>query len=128
MITVWYDGQCGLCSREINHYRKLVTSTPFHWQDLSTTIAGLDRHQVSLPEALMALHAEDHDGKLHIGMDAFILIWRQFKGWALLARIAALPGIHQLSKRLYAAFARRRFAQLAHCQLALKSAEENRLG
>ena len=24
MIKVFYDGKCGLCSKEINHYRKIA--------------------------------------------------------------------------------------------------------
>ena len=35
MITVFYDGKCGLCSKEINHYRKVAPSGIFSWQDIT---------------------------------------------------------------------------------------------
>ena len=24
LVTVFYDGKCGLCSKEINHYKKIA--------------------------------------------------------------------------------------------------------
>ena len=35
MITVFYDGKCGLCSKEINHYIKIAPEGIFNWQDIT---------------------------------------------------------------------------------------------
>ena len=35
LITVFYDGKCGLCSKEINHYKKIAPQGIFNWQDIT---------------------------------------------------------------------------------------------
>ena len=35
LITVFYDGKCGLCNKEIDHYRKISPGGIFHWQDIT---------------------------------------------------------------------------------------------
>ena len=120
MITVFYDGKCGLCSKEINYYRKIAPDGVFDWQDATESIDKLNEQGISLAEALKLLHARDSNGKMHVGVDAFILIWRQLKRWNLLAALVSLPLIKQTAKFFYTVFAHWRFKRLAHCQLAAK--------
>ena len=35
MITVFYDGQCGLCRGEIDYYRRIAPSGLFDWVDIA---------------------------------------------------------------------------------------------
>jgi len=77
MITVFYDGKCGLCSKEINHYIKIAPEGIFDWQDITKDDAKLTELGISLADGLKLLHATDNQNKLHIGVDAFILIWKQ---------------------------------------------------
>ena len=91
MLTVFYDGKCGLCSKEINHYRKIAPSSIFDWQDITESTDELDKEGIGLAEGLKLLHAKDNNGKMHIGVDAFILIWRQLRYWKLLAILVSLP-------------------------------------
>ena len=49
----------------------------FHWQDVTQSAEELEKRGISLAESLRLLHATDSDGKLHIGVDAFLLIWSQ---------------------------------------------------
>jgi len=118
MITVFYDGKCGLCSKEINHYRKIAPDGIFNWQDITQSATELNKEGISLAEGLKLLHAKDKTGKLHIGVDAFILIWKQLKRWNLLAFIASLPVINPILKIGYKHFAEWRFNRLSHCQIA----------
>ena len=37
LITVFYDGKCGLCNKEIDHYRKISPVGIFNWQDITTS-------------------------------------------------------------------------------------------
>jgi len=120
MITVFYDGKCGLCNKEINHYRKIAPDGIFIWQDITENSDDLKKKGVSLSEGLKLLHAQDEHGKLHVGVDAFILIWKQLKNWQVLAVLVGLPIIRQISDMAYRAFANWRFGRLAHCQLAAK--------
>ena len=118
MITVFYDGKCGLCSKEINYYRKIAPSGIFDWQDITESADDLNKEGISLSEGLKLLHAKDNNDNMHVGVDAFILIWKQLRYWRVLAILVSLPLIKQIANLLYKAFARWRFKKLAHCQLA----------
>ena len=34
LVTVFYDGKCGLCSREINHYKKIAPNGKYQIWDI----------------------------------------------------------------------------------------------
>jgi predicted DCC family thiol-disulfide oxidoreductase YuxK len=120
MITVFYDGKCGLCSKEINHYRKIAPSNIFNWQDITESADELNQEGITLAEGLRLLHAKDNSGQIHVGVDAFILIWKQLSRWRVLAFLAGLPIIRHIANAAYRAFANWRFKKLEHCQLAAR--------
>lgn len=120
MITVFYDGKCGLCSKEINHYRKKAPAGIFDWQDITESSEDLKKEGISLSEGLKLLHAKDKSNMMHVGVDAFILIWKQLKRWRVLALLVGLPIIRQIADMAYRTFANWRFKRLEHCQLAAK--------
>lgn len=120
MVTVFYDGKCGLCSKEINHYRKIAPSDIFNWQDITESADELNKEGISLSEGLRLLHAKDEEGLVHVGVDAFILIWKQLRRWRVLAFLVGLPIIRQIANAAYRTFANWRFKKLEHCQLAAR--------
>ena len=115
MITVYYDGKCGLCSREIAYYRRVSPKGVFDWQDITKSHEALQREGLSLADGLRLLHVKAHDGTMHIGVDGFILMWKQLSYWKLLAAFVALPIIKQLAQALYRLFADWRFSRLSYC-------------
>ena len=120
MITVFYDGKCGLCSKEINHYRKIAPSNIFNWQDITESADELNKEGISLSEGLRLLHAKDEEGLVYVGVDAFILIWKQLRRWRVLGFLVGLPIIRQIANTAYLTFANWRFKKLEHCQLAAR--------
>ena len=50
MIIVFYDGKCGLCSKEINYYRKIAPNDIFDWQDITKSADELKKEGISLTE------------------------------------------------------------------------------
>jgi len=64
---------------------------------------------------------EDRRGELHIGVNAFIVIWQQMKGWHILAKIVNMPLVISLARCLYTAFANYRFSRLEHCRVLVDS-------
>ena len=76
MITVFYDGKCGLCAKEINYYRSIAPNDTFDWQDITESADGINKLGVSLSQGLKRLHVTDTNENLHIGADAFIHIWQ----------------------------------------------------
>ena len=123
MIEVYYDGKCGLCSKEINHYKKIAPAGVFEWKDVTEPqyAAELMEEGISLADGLRSLHAKDSNNALHKGVDAFILIWNNLGKWKVLGFFASLPGIRQIGQFIYRKFADWRFARLEHCQLAADS-------
>ncbi|MBX2830643.1 MAG: DUF393 domain-containing protein [Rhodospirillales bacterium] len=119
MITVFYDGKCGLCSREINYYRNIAPKGVFEWRDVTEHAGDLEKHGISLVQGLKQMHAKDADGQWHAGADAFILIWLQLSIWRTLAMVVALPIISQIANLVYRLWAAWRFKRLTHCQLAV---------
>ena len=119
MITVFYDGKCGLCSREIGHYMRISPPKTFIWRDIANEPQHLKKINVSQSSALKRLHVTDHKGTIHIGIDAFIAIWRHLPSWYLLAFICSMPGIRFILKLFYNKFADWKFARSAHCQMSV---------
>lgn len=120
VITVFYDGKCRLCSKEISHYRKIAPDGIFDWQDINESDDDLRKENISLLEGLKLLHAKDEEGLVHVGVDAFILIWKQLKWWRTLAVFVEFPITRQVTSVLYRYFASWRFKRLEHCQLAVR--------
>lgn len=118
MITVFYDGKCELCSKEISHYQKIAPDGVFNWQDITQSYSELRAMGVGLADGLRRMHARDSDGNLHVGVDAFILMWKQLDRWRLLGFVISLPVIKQIAKAAYNLFANWRFSRLEHCQIA----------
>lgn len=82
--TVYFDGACPLCSREIATYQKQRGSDTIDWVDASSCTAdvlgaGLDRGT-----AMAKLNVRDANGKLISGAAAFLFIWRQLPAFAWL--------------------------------------------
>jgi predicted DCC family thiol-disulfide oxidoreductase YuxK len=121
MITVFYDGKCGLCRREITHYKRTAPEGVFKWVDITVDKSAMQELDIPYADGLKLLHAQDSQGKLHVGVDAFLLIWRQIPHWRILAIIVASSLIRPIANSAYRAFAAWRFNRLSHCQLELKA-------
>jgi predicted DCC family thiol-disulfide oxidoreductase YuxK len=119
LIRVYYDGLCGLCRREIVFYQKIQPVGVFEWVDITQSAEPLTKQGISLETALKHLHVQDAQGEWHVGVDAFLMIWRGLGGfWALLAKVVALPGLLTFAKLLYNLFAVWRFKRLSHCKIS----------
>ena len=118
LTKVFYDGKCGLCSKEINYYKRIAPKNTFEWHDIASNPEKLKELQVSQYDALMYLHAIDQKSNLKIGVDAFILIWSHLKHWKILSIFVRTPIIYSIAKITYKLFANYRFKKLSHCKVA----------
>jgi predicted DCC family thiol-disulfide oxidoreductase YuxK len=123
MLTVYYDGKCGLCRREIEYYKRVAPADRFVWLDIATDPASLADLDISQADALRRLHARDASGVLYVGVAAFIAIWQGLNYWRYLAMIVNLPFLKPLAAFTYDRFADYRFSRLTHCQLAARTAK-----
>jgi predicted DCC family thiol-disulfide oxidoreductase YuxK len=71
-LTVWYDGACPLCTREIALMRRLDRARRIEFVDVTEADAACPRDRALL---LARLHARE-DGVLLDGAAAFAAMWR----------------------------------------------------
>lgn len=115
-IKVFFDNNCGLCSKEINHYKQISPPNTFEWIDILTEQDTLAKHNLDVTTALKEIHVLDKDNNFQLGVDAFITIWQEMNNWKHLAIIIRLPLIYQFTKLLYSIFAKWRFNRLGYCK------------
>ena len=88
-LTVYFDGSCPLCRREIALYSRLPQAAGLAWLDVSEGQAlGED---LSCAAAMARFHVRDPQGRLFSGAAAFSQMWRQFPGWRWLGYLSAWP-------------------------------------
>jgi len=114
MITVFYDGKCGLCRREIEHYKRIAPKDIFIWQDITVDAAGIEGLGVAYADGLKLLHAQDEQGRVHVGVDAFLLIWRQIPRWRIVALFVSVPLVRKGANIIYRRFAAWRYKRLGY--------------
>ncbi len=120
-IEVYYDGICKICSKEINHYKKIAPPATFQWIDIARNGDALKNYNIKQETALKHLHVKDRAGKFHIGVDAFQIMWQHLPNWRILAQVLKFPPVKFLAKILYNSFAERRFRNTTHCQFSIQS-------
>lgn len=105
-IQVYFDGLCHLCSREIDHYRKLKGSEQIEFVDI--TAPDFDPRKSGLDPVRVhrEMHVRKSDGSLAIGVDAFIAIWDTLPRYQFAARLARNRIPHALLTAGYKVFAR----------------------
>jgi predicted DCC family thiol-disulfide oxidoreductase YuxK len=72
-VTVWFDGSCPLCSREVALMRRLDRNHAIDFVDVATgdTACPIDRTSL-----LQRFHAREAQGPLISGAAAFAAMWR----------------------------------------------------
>lgn len=105
-VTVWYDGACPLCAREVASYQRSRGAEGVCFRDVAAGAAPPPG--VARDAALARFHVRDGDGRLHTGAAGFAALWAALPGWAWLARLAALPGVLPVMEGGYRGFLRLR--------------------
>ncbi|MEO1092108.1 MAG: DUF393 domain-containing protein [Pseudomonadota bacterium] len=100
-LTVYYNGACPICGAEIAHYRRLATSAPLAWIDVSAEPSALDRFGIDAAGAERRLHAIAAEGDLLTGVDAFTALWRRLPRYRWLASLVGTPLVRPLAVALY---------------------------
>jgi len=104
-VTVWFDGACPLCRREIALLRRLDRHGVLRLVDVSTpaTACPLDRATL-----LARFHAQVDDGPLLDGAAAFAAVWSALPRLRPLGAVARWQPVARLLERAYEAFLRQR--------------------
>ncbi len=86
MLTVFYDGACPLCMREIAFYQRRKGAERINWVDISKD--GQLPPQLSREKALARFHVMDEAGHIHDGAKAFALLWQSLPAFKVIGHIA----------------------------------------
>lgn len=104
-LTIWFDGSCPLCSREIRLMKRLDRRGAIDFVDLAASDgAGCP---VDRAELLTRLHAREN-GVLLSGAGAFAAMWRAIPLLRPIGLLAGIPPVLALLERLYLAFLKAR--------------------
>ena len=101
-LTIYFDGSCPLCRREIAMYRDLPASQALQWVDVS---AGQPLGEgLSCEAAMRRFHVREANGRLLSGGAAFARLWRALPGWRVLGWVFAWPPLSWLLELAYRVF------------------------
>jgi predicted DCC family thiol-disulfide oxidoreductase YuxK len=108
-LTVYYNTKCPVCNAGIDwqHSRLLRAARAglIEFRDINLEPNALSRFGAGLEDIRRRLHAIDADGRLYVGADCAIAIWRNTPGDAWLGRLLGLPVIHPIARLVYDRFA-----------------------
>lgn len=102
--TIYFDGDCPVCSREIAMYRRQPGASAVQWVDVAYVDAPALGAGLTRSAAMARLHLRRADGSLVSGARAFTELWRALPRWAWAGRLlGSEPGLWLLEP-LYRVF------------------------
>jgi predicted DCC family thiol-disulfide oxidoreductase YuxK len=108
-LVVWYNTRCPVCDAGIDWQRhKLLAAVragDISFQDINLDPQALAAFGASLDDIRRRLHATDEAGRLIVGADVMIAIWRLTPGQGWLASLFGNPVILPLTRFVYDRFA-----------------------
>ena len=105
-IRVFFNSACPVCNAGISAQKKKKSVCPVEWQDVHLDNELVEDLDAPLEFVRERLHVVDENGKLQVGYDAFITIWRNSPGEKWKASLSSLPLIKPLLNAAYNVFAR----------------------
>jgi predicted DCC family thiol-disulfide oxidoreductase YuxK len=106
-LTVYFDGECPICRREIDMMKKLNRRGHLRFIDFSAPSYRSAEHELNPCDLEKVIHARWSDGTVLTGVDVFREMWEAV-GFGVLARLSRWPIINTLLGKAYAWFARNR--------------------
>ncbi|MBZ9735788.1 DCC1-like thiol-disulfide oxidoreductase family protein [Mesorhizobium sp. CA18] len=109
LLTVWYNTRCPVCDAGINRQkRRLVEAVKaglVEFRDINFEPEALSAFGASLEDIRRRLHATDASGRLLVGADVAIAVWRITPGEGWLASLFGNPIALPLTRFAYDRFA-----------------------
>ncbi|MBA1141808.1 thiol-disulfide oxidoreductase DCC family protein [Mesorhizobium neociceri] len=112
-LTVWYNTRCPVCDGGITRQKRrlieAIKAGRIEFRDINLEPAALAGHGASLEDIRRRLHATDAQGRLLVGADVAVAVWRVTPGEGWLATLFGNPVALPLTR-----FAYNRFADLLY--------------
>jgi len=108
-LVVWYNTRCPVCDAGIDRQRNkllaAVQAGTIAFRDINLEPDALAAHGASLEDVRRRLHATDAEGRLLVGADVAIAVWRLTPGEGWLATLAGNGVTRPVTRLLYDRFA-----------------------
>jgi predicted DCC family thiol-disulfide oxidoreductase YuxK len=91
-VTVYFDGACPICQREIAYYKDRVNAEHVSFVDASCENERLG-DDLDRDTALARMHVRRADGVLVSGAAAFAELWQVVPGFQRLGRLASFKPV-----------------------------------
>ena len=113
-LTVWYNTKCPVCDAGIDWQRNrllaLVRAGKVAFKDINEQPDALARYGAALDDIRRRLHASDEAGRLIVGADVAIALWRITPGEGWLATLLGNRLMLPVTRFVYDPFADLLFA------------------
>lgn len=104
-LKVYYDGQCPLCSREIDHYRNKDTYQRLSFIDITQASFNAELEGLDPKKIHSVFHIKTPTNKVLTGVDGFVAIWNELEIWRPMAIAATSKLGAPIFKWVYSLFA-----------------------
>ncbi len=104
-LTVWYDGACPLCVREIALIKRLDRRGRLAFEDVSGPDTPPDC-PIDRADLLARFHVRTPAGRVLSGAAAFAAMWREIPVLSPLGHVARIPPVLWMLERGYRLFLR----------------------
>ncbi len=105
-LSVYYDGLCQLCSREIDHYRKARGAEQLRFIDITAVDFQAEKEGLDPQRVHRVMHVKSAEGQIYTEVEAFVQIWKVLPGYSWMARAVESPLIRPIANLGYQGFAR----------------------
>lgn len=103
-LTVFYDGACPLCRREISIYKGINGAENIDWVNVANCNDTQIPQNVTREELLRRFHIQATDQSVKSGAEAFVEIWRHLPAFWVFAKLARIPGAMSVLEFGYTCF------------------------
>lgn len=108
-LTVWYNTRCPICDAGISHQKRrlieAVKAGRVMFRDINEAPEALAAFGASLEDIRRRLHATDAGGRLLVGADVAVALWRVTPGESWLATLFGNSLILPVTRFAYDRFA-----------------------
>ena len=95
-LTVFFDGSCPICSKEINFYKMRAGADELSWVDVSDEEIPIPIQTRSREELMARFHVLSSSGELVSGGAAFAELWASLPAFTIFGKIFKLPILRYL--------------------------------
>ena len=108
-VTCFHDGECPICTIEINAMKKLDKAGNVKWVEITQDKAALATAGLSYQQAMKRLYVIDENQQLQSGVLGFLHLWKQLPYYRRMVPIIEnIPLLLRVMEYCYGVFARYR--------------------